>query len=64
MVQDGGRVGLDRVGVRFDDSRAVSDAGVMLIATLATRLGIGALAGRLVRLGGVAGAANAGRKIL
>jgi hypothetical protein len=64
MVQDDGRVGLDRVGVSFDDSRAVSDAGVVLVATLASRLGIGALADRLVRLGRVAGAANPGRKIL
>jgi hypothetical protein len=64
MVQDGGRDGLDRVGVVFDDERAVSDAGVVLVATLAGRLGMGALADRLVCLGGVAGAANAGRKIL
>jgi hypothetical protein len=42
----------------------VSDAGVVLVATLATRLGIGVLADRLVRLGAVAGAANPGRKIL
>jgi hypothetical protein len=64
MMQDGGRVGLDRVEVAFDDHRAVSDAGVMLVATLAARLGIGVLADRLVRLGEVAGAANPGRKIL
>jgi Transposase DDE domain group 1 len=39
--------------------------GVMLVATLAERLGIEALAGRLVRLGrGRAGAANAGRKVM
>lgn len=64
MVQDDGRVGLDRVGVAFDDRRAVSDAGIVLVATLAGRLGLGALAGRLVRLGAGAGAANSGRKIL
>jgi hypothetical protein len=64
MVQDDGRVGLDRVGVVFDDRRAVSDGGVVLVATVAGRLGIGVLADRLVRLGGVAGAANAGRKVL
>ena len=64
MVQDDGQVGLDRVEVCFDDQRAVSDAGVVLVATLAARLGIGGLADRLVSLGGVAGAANAGRKIL
>ena len=64
MVQDDGRVGLACVEVVFDDRRAVSDAGVVLIATVAERLGIGALADRLVRLGTVVGAANAGRKVL
>ena len=52
-------------GVKFDDERAVSDAGVMLVATLAGRLGIEALAGRLVRLRPERpGAANAGRKVM
>jgi Transposase DDE domain group 1 len=64
MVQDDGRVGLDRVEVAFDDRRAVSDAGVVLVATVAQRIGIDVLANRLVRLGAVAGAANPGRKIL
>jgi hypothetical protein len=40
VVQDDGPVGLDLVRVRFDDERAVSDAGLMLLATLAARLGI------------------------
>ena len=40
MVQDDGPVGLDRVEVVFDDDRVVSDAGVVLVATLAGRLGI------------------------
>jgi Transposase DDE domain group 1 len=64
MVQDDGRVGLDRVEVAFDDRRVVSDAGIVLVASVVGRLGIGALADRLVRLGAVAGAANPGRKIL
>jgi hypothetical protein len=64
MVQDDGRVGLDRVGVCFDDRRAVCDAGIVLVATLAARLGVGGLADRLVRLGAGAGAANPGQKIL
>src|SRR5437764_207642 len=52
-------VGLDGVKVCFDDERVVSDAGVMLAATLAGRLGIEALAGELVRLrGDRPGAAN------
>jgi plastocyanin len=37
-VQDDGPVGLDGVQVEFDDERVVSDAGVMLVATLAQRL--------------------------
>jgi hypothetical protein len=64
MVQDDGPVGLDRVGVVFDDRRAVSDAGIVLVATLAERLGIAALAGRFVRLGERVGAANTGRKVM
>ena len=65
MVQDDEPVGLDGVRVEFDDERVVSDAGVMLVATLAERLGIEALAGRLVRLRrDRPGAANAGRKVM
>jgi hypothetical protein len=65
MVQDDGPVGLDGVEVLFDDERVVSDAGVALVATLAQRLGIEALAAKLVRLRrGRPGAANAGRKVM
>ena len=65
MVQDDKPVGLDGVRVKFDDQRAVSDAGVMLVSTLAKRLGLEALAGELVRLRpDRPGAANAGRKIM
>jgi len=65
MVQDDESVGLDGLQVEFDDERAVSDAGVMLVATLAGRLGIEMLAGRLVRLRrDRPGAANAGRKVM
>jgi hypothetical protein len=64
-VQDDKAVGLDGLRVEFDDERVVSDAGVALVATLAQRLGIEALAGRLVRLRrDRAGAANAGRKVM
>ncbi len=63
MVQDYKPVGLDGVRVEFDDERVVSDAGVMLVATLARRLGIEALAQRLLSLRrDRPGAANAGRK--
>jgi hypothetical protein len=65
MVQSDRPVGLDGVRVRFDDQRVVSDAGVMLVATLAQRLGIEALAGRLVGLRrDRPGAANAARKVM
>jgi Transposase DDE domain group 1 len=65
MVQDDEPVGLDGLRVEFDDERVVSDAGVMLVATLAQRLGIEALAGELVRLRrDRPGAANAGRKVM
>jgi Transposase DDE domain group 1 len=65
MVQDDGAVGLDGVRVCFDDERVVCDAGVMLVAMLAERLGIEALAGRLVGLRrDQPGAANVGRKVV
>jgi hypothetical protein len=65
MVHEDGAVVLDRLLVEFDDERVVSDAGVVLVATLAKRLGLEALAGRLVRLRRERpGAANAGRKVM
>jgi hypothetical protein len=65
VVQDDKPVGLDALAVKFDDERAVGDAGVMLVATLAQRLGIEALAVDLVRLRpGRPGAANVGRKVM
>jgi hypothetical protein len=64
-VQDDKPVGLDGLRVEFDDERVVCDAGIALVATLAQRLGIEALAGRLVRLRrDRPGAANAGRKVM
>lgn len=65
MVHDDEPVGLDGVEVEFDDERVVCDAGIALVATLASRLGIEALAGELVRLRrDRPGAANAGRKVM
>ena len=65
MVHDDEPVGLDGLRVSFDDERVVSDAGVMLVATLAERLGIEALARQLVRLRrDRPGAANPGRKVI
>jgi hypothetical protein len=65
VVQDDEAVGLDGIQVEFDDERVVCDAGIMVVATLALRLGIEALAGDLVRLRrDRPGAANAGRKVM
>jgi len=64
MVHDERPAGPNDLSVVFDDERAVSDAGVVLVATLCDRLGIEALAGRFVLLGDRVGAANAGRKVM
>jgi hypothetical protein len=65
VVQDDGPVGLDGVQVKFDDERVVSDAGLMLLATLAARLGIEECAQRFVRLRPrLPGAGNTGRKVM
>ncbi|MCA1680994.1 MAG: hypothetical protein LC777_19670 [Actinobacteria bacterium] len=50
MVDDGGPVGLDDVRVEFDDERVVSDAGIILAATLAAHLQIEDLVDSCVRL--------------
>jgi hypothetical protein len=54
----------DAMRVRFDDERAVANAGVLLPAVLANRLGIEALVDRTVDLGEREGAANPGRKVM
>jgi len=54
----------DRFVVAFDDERVVANAGVMLPALLAQRLGLEALVEETVDLGGRAGAANPGRKVM
>jgi hypothetical protein len=54
----------DRFVVAFDDERAVANAGVMLPALLAARLGIEGLVEDRVDLGERPGAANAGRKVM
>jgi hypothetical protein len=65
LVHDDGPVGLDRVGVEFDDERVVSDAGIALLATLAGRLGVERLVERFVRLRrDRPGAQNGGRKVM
>jgi len=65
MVKDSEAcVRLDSVGVEFDDERLVANAGLVLIATLSRRLGIGRLVEEAVRLGKRTGAAQLGRKVL
>ncbi len=55
---------LDRLDVAFDDNRLVTDAGLVLPATLADHLGLRELVARHLDLGSKPGAANAGDKVL
>ncbi|HJR51692.1 MAG TPA: IS1380 family transposase [Gemmatimonadales bacterium] len=55
---------LDGLKVAFDDGRAVANAGLLLSATLAERLGIEALADRMIDLGRRPGAFRPGRKVM
>src|SRR3954471_6793312 len=64
MVHVDGPVGLDGVAVAFDDERAVADAGIVVAATLAGRLGIEALIDARVDLGERVGAGNEGAKVM
>jgi hypothetical protein len=60
-----GPASLDSVKVRFDEQRLVSDAGLLVTATLADRLGIEQLVNESVWLGyRVPGAALPGRKVM
>jgi len=49
-----------RLGVTFDDDRAVAGAGLALVATLSKQLGTFKLANELIDLGGVPGHATSG----
>jgi len=55
---------IDRVEVIFDDPTLVANAGLIVPATLMTRLGLESLIDATVRLGGRVGGALPGRKIL
>ncbi len=55
---------LDRVRVEFDDERAVANAGLLLPATLAARLGIEQLVDDTIDLSGRPGGVRPGRKVL
>ncbi len=54
----------DATRVVFDDERVVANAGMVLPAVLAARLGIEGLVDQAVDLGDRPGAANAGRKVM
>ena len=64
MVNDRVGVVLDRLRVVFDDERAVANVGLLLPATVASRLEIERLVDETVDLGERAGAARPGRKVL
>jgi hypothetical protein len=55
---------LDQLDICFDDTHAVANAGLLLPATLAERLGIEEVADALIDLGERAGAYRPGRKLL
>lgn len=55
---------LDRLGVTFDDEGLVANAGLLLVATLAQRLGIEGLVDAKVAMAGLVGGARPGRKVM
>ena len=55
---------IDHVDVSFDDRNLVTNAGLLLSATVADRLGLEALIDGTVTLGGRVGGARPGRKVL
>ena len=54
----------DRINVAFDDHRLVANAGLILPATLALRLGLAQLVDRYLDLGDAPGRANTGDKLM
>ena len=54
----------DRIRIAFDDHRLVANAGLLLPATLAQRLGLGELVDNHVDLGDAPGRANTGDKMM
>jgi hypothetical protein len=55
---------LDHTEITFDDDHAVANAGLLLTATLATRIGLEALVDDMVDLGEHPAAARPGRKVM
>jgi hypothetical protein len=56
--------GIDRIEVTFDEPNLVANAGLLLVATLVSRLGLEALINSTVNLSGRVGGALPGRKVL
>jgi hypothetical protein len=56
--------GIDRIAVTFDDPNLVANAGLLLVATLASRLGLEDLCNSAIRLTGRPGGFQPGRKVL
>ena len=56
--------GIDRIAVTFDEEHLVANAGLLLVATLARRLGIGALVNAMVKIPSGRGGFSPGRKVL
>ena len=54
----------DRIRILFDDHRLVANAGLILPATLALRLGLPQLLRKHLDLGGAPGRANTGGKMM
>ena len=54
----------DRIHVAFDDHRLVANAGLLLPASLALRVGLGEMVDRHLDLGDAPGRANTGDKLL
>ena len=54
----------DRIQIAFDDHRLVPNAGLILPATLALRLGLPQLLRKHLDLGGAPGRANTGDKMM
>jgi hypothetical protein len=55
---------IDRIAVTFDEPNLMANAGLLLVATLAVRLGLESLIDTTVRLSGRVGGARPGRKVL
>jgi len=54
----------DRLRVTFDDEGMVANAGLLLVATLAARLGVGRIVEQTLHMAGLVGGARPGRKVL